>query len=212
MKGKINSPPLLGRNASFELGMLDIRPDGSLKERNELRRTDALAIKFVLGSKVNSEIEKTLKQHVKVFNGIGKIFDAKNDEDFLVKFSMKPDAAPVAQKPRPVPYYLQEPLGKWLYECVKDDIFEKFESGDPVTWCSPLVVQPKPRYKDVSKDNLGPHMIRASVGLRVPNKFMERNRILQAPVVEDFTCKFHDCNVFSKMDLKQGYHQLMPQP
>ena len=41
---------------------------------------------------------------------------------------------------------------------------------------------------------------------------MERNRILQAPVVEDFTCKFHDCKVFSKMDLKQGYHHLMLQP
>ena len=111
-----------------------------------------------------------------------------------------------------MPYYLQEPLGKWLDECVKDDIFEKVKSGDPGTWCSPLVVQPKPRYKDVSKDNLGPHMIRASVDLRVPNKFMERNRILQAPVVEDFSCKFHDCNVFSKMDLKQGYHQLMLHP
>ena len=62
------------------------------------------------------------------------------------------------------------------------------------------------------KDNLEPHMIRASVDLRFPNKYMERNRILQAPVVEDFTCKFYDCNVFLKMDLKQGYHQLILQP
>lgn len=36
VKGKINSPPLLGRRALFELGMLEIRPDGSLKEENEL--------------------------------------------------------------------------------------------------------------------------------------------------------------------------------
>ena len=212
VKGKINSPPLLGRNALFELGMLDIRPDGSLKETNELRRTDALAIKFVLDSKVNSDVERILKQHDKVFQGIGKIFDVRNNEDFLVKFSMKPDATPVAQKPRPVPYYLQEPLRKWLDECIKQDIFEKVDSGDPITWCSPLVVQPKPRYKNVSKDNLEPHMIRASVDLRVPNKYMERNRILQSPVVEDFTCKFHDCKVFSKMDLKQGYHQLILHP
>ena len=150
--GKNNSPPLLCRNALFELGMFDIRPDGSLKETNKLRRTDALAIKSVVDSKVNSDIEKILKQHDKVFNGIVKIFDVKNNEDFLVKFSMSPDAAPVAQKPRPVPYYLQEPLPKWLDECVKEDIFEKVESGDLITWCSPLVVQPKPRYKNVSKD------------------------------------------------------------
>ena len=51
-------------------------------------------------------------------------------------------------------------------------------------------------------------MIRASVDLCVPNKCMERNRILQAYVVVDFTCKFHYCKAFSKMDLTQGYHQL----
>ena len=125
---------------------------------------------------------------------------------------MKTDATPVAQKPRRVPYYLQEPLRRWLDECVKEEIFEKVEPGEPVTWCSPLVVQPKPRYSKVSKECLEPHMIRASVDLRVPNKHMQRNRISQAPVVEDFTCKFHDCKVFSKMDLKQGYHQLVLHP
>ena len=55
-------------------------------------------------------------------------------------------------------------------------------------------------------------MIRASIDLRVLNKQMERNRITQSPVVEDFTCKFYDCTIFSKMDLKQGYHQLVLHP
>ena len=86
---------------------------------------------------------------------------------------MKADATPVAQKPRPVPYYLQEPLRRWLNECVKEEIFEKVEPGEPVTWCLPLVVQAKPRYSTVSKESLEPHMIRANVDLRVPNKHME---------------------------------------
>ena len=43
VKGKINSPPLLGRRTLIKLGMLEIRPDGSLKESNELRRTDTKA-------------------------------------------------------------------------------------------------------------------------------------------------------------------------
>ena len=212
VKGKINSPPLLERRTLIELGMLEIRPDGSLKESNELRRTDSKAVKSILDNKAKSGIETILQPHEEVFKGIGKIFDKKNNEDFLVKFSMKPDATPVAQKPRPVPYYLQEPLRKWLEECVKEEIFEKVEPGEPVTWCSPLVVQPKPRYSKVNKDSLEPHMIRASVDLRVLNKQMERNRISQSPVVEDFTCKFHDCTIFSKMDLKQGYHQLVLHP
>ena len=38
---------------------------------------------------------------------------------------------------------------------------------------------------------------------------MKRNKITQGPVVEDFMYKFHDCKVFSKLDMKQGYHQLL---
>ena len=48
--------------------------------------------------------------------------------------------------------------------------------------------------------------------LRVPNQFMERNRIAQGPIVEDFMYKFHDCTVFSKLDMRQGYHQLLLDP
>ena len=212
IKGKINSPPLLGRRTLIELGMLEIRPDGSLKGSNELRRTDSKAVKSVSNSKAKSDIETILKQYEEMFNGIGKIFNTKNNKDFLVKFSMKADASPVAQKPRPDPYYLQEPLRRWLDECVKDEIFEKVEPGEPVTWCSPLVVQPKPRYSKVGKESLEPHMIRASVDLRVPNKHMERNRISQAPVVEDFTCKFHDCKVFSKNGLEARLPPTGPSP
>ena len=86
-----------------------------------------------------SDIEAILQQHEKVFKGIGKIFNKKTKENFFVKFSMKPDTTPVAQKHRTVPYYLQEPLRKWLEKCVKEEIFEEVEPGEPVTWCSPLV-------------------------------------------------------------------------
>ena len=73
------------------------------------------------------------------------------------------------------------------------DIYEEVQPGEPINWWSPLEFQPKPRYKNVEKDNLGPHMIRASVDSRIPRTCMERNRIMQAPFVEDFTCKFHAC-------------------
>ena len=150
VKGRINSPPLPGRRTLIELGMLEIRPDGSLKETNELRRTDSKVIKNVLDKKAMSDIETILQRHDEVFKGFGEIFDKKNNEEFLVKFSMKPDATPIAQKPRPVPYYLQEPLRKWLDQCIQEEIFEKVEPREPVTWCSPLVVQPKPRFSNPS--------------------------------------------------------------
>jgi len=56
------------------------------------------------------------------------------------------------------------------------------------------------------------HMIRASVDFRVPNQYMERSWISQAPKVEDFIHKFHDCTIWTKLDLRQGYHQLELHP
>ena len=61
---------------------------------------------------------------------------------------MKPDAAPVAQKPRQVPYFLQEPLKKWLEQDV--NIFEKVLDDEPVTKSSPIVVQSKSKFAGTS--------------------------------------------------------------
>ena len=94
--------------------------------------------------------------------------DIKNGKEFYAKFSMRPEAVPVAQRPRPVAYYLQEPLKQWLRQCVEEEIFEEVPEGEAVTWCSPLVVQPKPKFNTVDKVKLELHMIRASVELRVP--------------------------------------------
>lgn len=99
-------------------------------------------------------------------------------------FTKKPEALPVAQKQRPVPYYLQKPQTKWLEQYIKVDVFEEVADGEPVTRCSLPVVQPKPRFCATDKDELQRHMIRG------------------------FTYKFHDCSVFSKLDMRQGYQKL----
>ena len=51
-----------------------------------------------------------------------------------------------------------------------------------------------------------------SVDLRAPNKHIKRSYILQAPIVDDFIHKFHDCTIWRKLDLQQGYHQLVLHP
>ena len=213
VRGRINSPPLIGKDTLVELGMLQIRPDGSLAQSNNLRIPGGTpSIKTVARDEtMRCQISAITDKYSHIFDGIGKIEDTKNNKEIYAKFSMKQEAVQIAQKPRPVAYYLQKPLKEWLEEGIRE-IFEEVPQGEPVTWCSPLVVQPKPRFSKIPKDQLGSHMIRASVDLRVPNKFMERNRITQGPVVEDFMYKFHDCTVFSKLDMKQGYHQLMLHP
>ena len=55
-------------------------------------------------------------------------------------------------------------------------------------------------------------MMRASVDLQVPNQYMERSRISQVPIVEVFIHKFHDCTIWTKLDLRQRYNQLELQP
>ena len=89
---------------------------------------------------------------------------------------MDPEAVPTAQKPRHVAYHLQQLLKKWLEQGVQEEIFEKVPDGEPITWCSPLVVQPKPKYTNVDKEKLKPQMIRARIDMRIPNKSMKRSR------------------------------------
>ena len=66
---------------------------------------------------------------------------------------MNGNAEPVAQKPRRIAYHLMDPLQKRLQEFVEKDIMEKVADQEPVTWCSPIVVQPKP--KDPSNIRIG---------------------------------------------------------
>jgi hypothetical protein len=113
----------------------------------------------------------------------------------------------VAEKPRPVAYHLQPALKQWLKEGVEADLFLKLPDNTPVTWCSPLVVQPKPNY--CREKQLTSKMIRASVNLRIPNKFMDRTRVTQNPTVEDFTFTFNNCKIFSKLDMNQAYNQVL---
>jgi len=45
-----------------------------------------------------------------------KTIKAASDQIDTLLTEMEPDAVPVAQKPRNVPYHLQKPLKKWLEE------------------------------------------------------------------------------------------------
>lgn len=73
-------------------------------------------------------------------------------------------------------------------------------NSSAITWCSPLVVQPKTK---------NPRDIQASLNLKLVNKSMLRTRQLQAPIMEDFIQELKNCNIFSKLDLNHGYHQFV---
>ena len=191
IQGKIESLPLLGRQTLEDLGMIKFDAKGRLKQPNH---DETQTINKVQTG--NRHLDRILHQQKGRFEGIGK---AKRDgEDINIHLPLKDDAQPIAQKPRRVPYHLMEPLKKRMEEFVDKDIMEKVPKHESITWCSPLVVQPKPK---------NPNDIRVSLDLRVLNKSMQRTRQVQAPITEDFITTFKDCKVFSKLDMNHGYHQ-----
>ena len=79
---------------------------------------------------------------------------------------------------------------------LKQDIIEKVE-GVPTPWVSPIVVTPK---KNTNK-------IRVCVDMREPNKAIMRERH-QMPTVDELMNDLNGAKIFSKVDLRSGYHQL----
>ena len=175
IQGKMDSPPLLSKSTLLELGELKIDTEGTLKETNELR------INTVKMS--DDSIETVLREYSDVFQGIGCFRETNTGKKIEVKLEMETDAKPVAQKPRPVLYHLQKLLKDWLDQGVKEEIFENVPDGEAITWCSPLVVQPKPKFTEMKSEELESHMIRASIDMRIPNQTMKRSRCVQSPIV-----------------------------
>ena len=147
-------------------------------------------------------IEAILSEYNDIFQGIGCFREKKTGKMIEVKLEMETDANPVAQKP----------LKAWLDQGVKEELFEKVPDGEAITWCSPLVVQPKPKFTGMKSEVLESHMIRASIDMRIPYQSMKRSRCVQSPRVEDFIYRLHDCKIFTKLDLRQGHHQLTLDP
>ena len=81
------------------------------------------------------------------------------------------------------------------------DIIEHVDG--PTDWVLPIVVAPKPKSK--SKE------IRICVDMSLPNLAIKQTRHL-IPTIDDMIVDLNDARVFSKLNLRQGYHQLLSFP
>ena len=93
-------------------------------------------------------MEDLVSKYNNLFEGIRKIEDKRGNSEFLGRFHIKPGMAPEAQKPRQVPYYLQELLQERLDQGIEEDIFEKVPADEPIT-----------KFAGTPPDKLGLHMI-----------------------------------------------------
>ncbi|CAB4013461.1 Retrovirus-related Pol poly [Paramuricea clavata] len=137
----------------------------------------------------DSRKDKMDKKFPHLFHGIGKL------HNFEAKLHIDSSVPPVAQPARRIPFYLRRKVSAALKQLEKDDIIEKVEG--PTPWISPLVVIPK---------NDG--TVRLCVDMRRANCAIQRERH-PCPTVDDLIHAMNGAKVFSKLDLRSGYHQLL---
>ncbi|XP_062568299.1 uncharacterized protein K02A2.6-like [Saccostrea cucullata] len=137
---------------------------------------------------VRSELDRIVASRNSVFNGVGKL------ENFQLEIHVDKTVTPVAQPLRRLPFNVRKSVHKKLEELEKMDIIEKVNS--PTAWVSPLVVVPKKNGE-----------IRICVDMRRVNTAVQRERY-PIPTVDEMLEDMNGSTVFSKLDLRWGYHQI----
>jgi len=122
------------------------------------------------------------------FAGVGLL------KDLQVSLHIDPNAKPVAQPVRSMLFGHRNKAKAKIDELLAADIIDRVEG--PTPWVSPIVTVPKDG-----------NDIRLCVDMRQANKAIIRERHL-IPTVKELMYNLNGANVFSKVDLKLGYHQL----
>ena len=132
--------------------------------------------------------DELIKQFPHLFKGIGKLKDTE------LHLHIDDSVPPVAQRARRVPFHLRKQVSEELEQLERQGIIEKVNGATP--WVSPLVVTPK---KNGS--------VRLCVDMRRPNEAIRRERH-PSPTLDDLIHILNGATVFSKLDLRSGYHQI----
>jgi len=110
-----------------------------------------------------------------------------------------PECEPVAQPVRRLPFSYCSQVEKVLNQLVEEDIIEPVQGGAS-TWVSPLVVVPKEGDE-----------VRLCVDTRRANTAIIRERY-PAPNIQEMLVELNCAQVFSKLDLRQGFFQRELEP
>ena len=117
-------------------------------------------------------------------------------ENVNVKLHINESVPAVAHKHYRIPFHLRTKVKNELNRLLDEDIIEEVKG--PTEWLSPVVVVPKPNSED----------IRICVDIRKQNIAIQRTRHV-TPTLDELLSNMNNSKVFSKIDLKNGYHQLV---
>ena len=163
---------------------------GNLINSDTAQKLQLIKFLCALSSPSKSIADQLCAGNPQLFQGIGKLKGGK------VKLEIDTQVKPVAQPHRRIPFHMRKKVEQELKRLEELDIIEKVEG--PTPWVSPIVVAPKPK---------APDEIRICVDMRLPNEAIKRTRHIM-PTLDDILMRVNGANVFSKLDLKCGYHQL----
>ena len=133
--------------------------------------------------------EQLSRQYPSLFEGIGKLKGIK------AQLHVDTKVTPVAQKARRIPFHLRKKVERELKILKEQHIIERVDG--PTPWVPPLVLIPKKN-----------GAVRICVDMRRANKAITRE-CYPTPTVDDLIHTLNGATVFSKLDLRSGYHQIM---
>lgn len=145
-------------------------------------RDTAIAMEILkIGSTVHEiDMEKKVKK-------MGKI------KGVVIDIPIKIDAKPVVQPYRRIPVALEKAVDAKIDELLEQGIIERV--NEPSKWVSPMVVVPK-------GDD-----VRICIDMRRANEAFERENH-PLPTIEDFLPHLGKGKVFSRLDVKNAFHQV----
>jgi len=115
-------------------------------------------------------------------------------KDVQIRLSIDPTVVPVKQPMRRVPTALEHKVNAKLEEALKFDIIEPVTG--PSAWISPVVIV----FKECGD-------IRMCLDMRRANKAIKRENY-PLPTFDSLMTKLKNAKYFSRLDLKNAYHQL----
>ena len=137
----------------------------------------------------NKAIQNLIKEFADIFEGRGTL------KDYECKLHVDKNVTPVSQKHRRYPYHLRNKIKEELNRLEQEDVIERVKG--PIDWTSNLVVVPKPNGS-----------IRLCLDARTINTAIKRETY-PIPTLESVLDDMHGAKVFTKIDLKEAYTQLM---
>lgn len=138
----------------------------------------------------NNAPANLIEEYDDLFHGLGKL------KGYQIKLHIDENVPPVAQPHRRVPFHVRKQLEEQLQHDEELGVIERIEG--PTPWVSPIVVAPKPK---------SPGKVRVCVDMRQANKAIKRERHV-TPTIKEMIGDLNGAEVFSKLDLNQGYNQL----